>query len=107
MGPTGVGGNVLEPGTDPGWLPLGAQSMNNVARKNFSPNFPAYPSGHATFGAAAFQPLRCFYDKGETARTTSPRTSSSSPRSSTELASITLAQSGRVTRESSRAACGR
>jgi hypothetical protein len=65
MGPTGVGGNVLEPGTDPGWLPLGAQSTNNVGRKNFSPNFPAYPSGHATFGAAAFQSVRCFYDKGE------------------------------------------
>lgn len=65
MGPTGVGGNLLEPGTDPGWLPLGAQSTNKVGRKNFSPNFPAYPSGHATFGAAAFQSVRCFYDKGE------------------------------------------
>jgi vanadium chloroperoxidase len=56
---------VLEVGTDPGWLPLGAQSTNNVDRKNVAPDFPAYPSGHATFGAAAFQSVRCFYDKGE------------------------------------------
>jgi Vanadium chloroperoxidase N-terminal domain len=30
--------------------------------KNFTPNFPAYPSGHATFGAAAFHIARLFYD---------------------------------------------
>ena len=29
--------------------------------KNFTPPFPAYPSGHATFGAAAFQMTRLFY----------------------------------------------
>jgi vanadium chloroperoxidase len=29
--------------------------------KNFTPNFPAYPSGHATFGAAAFHITRRFY----------------------------------------------
>lgn len=29
--------------------------------KNFTPNFPAYPSGHATFGAAAFHIARLFY----------------------------------------------
>ena len=29
--------------------------------KNFTPNFPAYPSGHATFGAAAFHITRMFY----------------------------------------------
>jgi hypothetical protein len=29
--------------------------------KNFTPNFPAYPSGHATFGAAAFHITRLFY----------------------------------------------
>jgi hypothetical protein len=28
---------------------------------NFTPPFPAYPSGHATFGAALFQTLRRFY----------------------------------------------
>ena len=29
--------------------------------KNFTPPFPAYPSGHATFGAAAFHIARRFY----------------------------------------------
>ncbi len=64
-GPIAVGGNVLDAEADPGWLPLGAQSTNNVGKKNFTPNFPAYPSGHATFGAAAFQSVRCFYNKNE------------------------------------------
>ena len=40
---------------DPFWLPLGAPNTNAIDndKKNFTPNFPAYPSGHATFGAAA------------------------------------------------------
>jgi vanadium chloroperoxidase len=46
---------------DPGWLPLGAQSTNSPGLKNFTPNFPSYPSGHATFGAAAFHITRMFY----------------------------------------------
>jgi vanadium chloroperoxidase len=46
---------------DPGWLPLGAQSTNAPDMKNFTPNFPAYPSGHATLGAAAFHITRMFY----------------------------------------------
>lgn len=46
---------------DPGWLPLGAQSTNSTGKKNFTPNFPSYPSGHATFGAAAFHITRMFY----------------------------------------------
>ena len=29
--------------------------------RNFTPPFPAYPSGHATFGAAAFHIVRLFY----------------------------------------------
>ncbi|HEX6158838.1 MAG TPA: hypothetical protein VF111_01650 [Thermoanaerobaculia bacterium] len=68
--------------TDPGWLPLGAPATNSMNQsfaqpvsqvyphnqaivgrfKNFTPNFPAYPSGHATFGAAAFQITRLFYN---------------------------------------------
>jgi membrane-associated phospholipid phosphatase len=48
---------------DPGWLPLGAPSTNSPDTKNFTPPFPAYPSGHATFGAAAFHITRMFYDK--------------------------------------------
>ncbi|HYI12780.1 MAG TPA: hypothetical protein VEK57_27265 [Thermoanaerobaculia bacterium] len=46
---------------DPGWLPLGAPSTNSPGVKNFTPDFPAYPSGHATFGAAAFHITRMFY----------------------------------------------
>ncbi len=46
---------------DPFWLPLGAPNTNNTALKNFTPPFPAYPSGHATFGAAAFHITRLFY----------------------------------------------
>jgi vanadium chloroperoxidase len=63
-GPTGVGGDVLDLDADPNWLPLGAQNTNNVGQKNFTPNFPAYPSGHATFGAAVFQTVRRFYNCG-------------------------------------------
>jgi vanadium chloroperoxidase len=46
---------------DVGWLPLGAPSTNSMGAKNFTPPFPAYPSGHATFGAAAFHVTRLFY----------------------------------------------
>lgn len=47
---------------DPGWLPLGAPNTNSPGMKNFTPDFPAYPSGHATFGAAAFHITRMFYN---------------------------------------------
>jgi len=46
---------------DPGWLPLGGPSTNSPGMKNFTPDFPAYPSGHATFGAAALHITRRFY----------------------------------------------
>lgn len=65
---------------DPFWLPLGSPSSNAAIAglttsqgkfpfasvqlgnvKNFTPNFPAYPSGHAAFGAAAFHMARLFY----------------------------------------------
>lgn len=59
-GPTGVGdGNPATFG-DPTFTPLGAPA-SNLAGPNFSPPFPAYPSGHATFGGALFQILRRFY----------------------------------------------
>lgn len=48
---------------DPGWLPLGAPLSNRIG-KNFTPPFPAYPSGHATFGAAALHMARLFYGQG-------------------------------------------
>ncbi|HEX8130926.1 MAG TPA: phosphatase PAP2 family protein [Pyrinomonadaceae bacterium] len=50
---------------DPGWLPLGAPSTNSTGVKNFTPDFPAYPSGHATFGAAALHITRMFYGRPE------------------------------------------
>ncbi|MBW4705923.1 MULTISPECIES: vanadium-dependent haloperoxidase [unclassified Micromonospora] len=64
LGPTGQGGTELDPDTDIGWLPSGAPNTNNVGQKNRTPNFPAYPSGHATFGAAALQTVRQFYGRG-------------------------------------------
>src|SRR5215207_1648237 len=60
MGPTGVGNNDIDDDCQPDWLPLGAP-LTNATGKNVTPNFPAYPSGHATFGAAAFHITRLFY----------------------------------------------
>lgn len=60
MGPTGGADARFESTCDPQWLPLGGP-RSNATGKNFTPNFPAYPSGHATFGAAAFQITRLFY----------------------------------------------
>ena len=47
---------------DPGWAPLGQPKTNEPAARIFSrtPPFPAYPSGHATFGAAIFQVMQRF-----------------------------------------------
>jgi vanadium chloroperoxidase len=56
---TEANNNISDDG-DPHWLPLGAPATNSM-RKNFTPNFPAYPSGHATFGAAALHITRLFY----------------------------------------------
>jgi hypothetical protein len=55
-----VGVRMAVPGNgvaDPNWVPLGRPDTNGMG-KGLTPNFPAYPSGHATFGAAAFQLLR-------------------------------------------------
>lgn len=46
---------------DPTYSPLGAPA-SNLTGPNFTPPFPAYPSGHATFGAAMFQILRNVYN---------------------------------------------
>ncbi|MCT2592727.1 phosphatase PAP2 family protein [Streptomyces sp. N2-109] len=64
VGPARCGGEAPEPQGDPGWLPLGAPNTNNVGQKNTTPPFPTYPSGHATFGAAALQSARLFYGQG-------------------------------------------
>jgi hypothetical protein len=59
-GPSGTGDN--NPGTtgDALFSPLGAPA-SNLMGPNFTPPFPAYPSGHAGFGGALFQMLRDFY----------------------------------------------
>lgn len=44
---------------DPNWVPLGRPDTNGSG-VGLTPDFPAYPSGHATFGSAAFQLLRLF-----------------------------------------------
>jgi hypothetical protein len=45
------------PDGDPFWAPLG-MPQTNATRGTYTPPFPAYPSGHATFGAALMQVLR-------------------------------------------------
>lgn len=67
MGPAGAAStgpaavdNNFNTESHPYWLPLGAPSTNST-KKNFTPDFPAYPSGHATFGAAALHITRLFY----------------------------------------------
>jgi vanadium chloroperoxidase len=61
MGPAATQAeNNVSDDCDSSWLPLGAPNTNRIA-KNVTPNFPAYPSGHATFGAAAFHITRLFY----------------------------------------------
>ena len=45
---------------DPNFYPLGAAATNTHG-PNFTPPFPAYVSGHATFGGALFEILRKYY----------------------------------------------
>jgi len=59
-GPTGLGDGNPDTLGDLTFSPLGAPS-SNLSRVNFTPPFPAYPSGHAGFGGALFQTLRRFY----------------------------------------------
>ena len=51
----------------PNWRAFGISILNNMAfaglpreQQTITPNFPAYPSGHATFGGALFESLRVF-----------------------------------------------
>jgi hypothetical protein len=54
-------GNILTDG-DVNWRPLGAQGNDpNAITDDFTPPFPAYPSGHATFGGVTYEILRQFY----------------------------------------------
>lgn len=47
------------------WMPLGAPRSNDPGGTNFTPPFPAYTSGHATFGAATFRTLADFYGRDD------------------------------------------
>src|SRR5438046_10397590 len=59
-GPTRIGDSNPDTVVDPNFTPLGAPA-SNLTGPNFTPPFPAYPSGHAGFGGALFQTLRRFY----------------------------------------------
>jgi PAP2 superfamily len=72
FGPTGLGDMSKLRGRegDPFWLPLGAPRSNppvppvaGAGGSNFTPNFPAYPSGHATFGSACFEAVALLLGK--------------------------------------------
>jgi hypothetical protein len=67
-GPTGQGDGNPETVGDPDFSPLGAPATN-LQGPNFTPPFPAYPSGHAGFGGALFQTLRHFYGTDDIAFT--------------------------------------
>jgi hypothetical protein len=58
-GPTGRGdeNTIRTEAGNPFWLPLGAPLSNPTRTpvSNVTPNFPAYPSGHSTFGSASFE----------------------------------------------------
>ena len=54
----GIRGEQAPAGGDAFWAPLGGPTTNVPGRSTLTPPFPAYPSGHATFGAALFQSLR-------------------------------------------------
>src|SRR6266436_2719415 len=59
-GPTGLGDGNPDTIGDTNFSPLGAPA-SNLTGPNFTPPFPAYPSGHAGFGGALFQVMRRFY----------------------------------------------
>jgi vanadium chloroperoxidase len=105
MGPTApTPTHNIDNDCDPEWLPLGAPASNSFSAatrdkpersdRNFTPSFPAYPSGHATFGAAALHIVRLFY--GVAAGNRAPDTVFSGPFMSEELNGVTLDNSGTI-----------
>jgi membrane-associated phospholipid phosphatase len=57
---TGIRNAALPLQRDPTYYPLGAQDTNTQG-PDFTPPFPSYTSGHATFGGALFEILRQFW----------------------------------------------
>jgi PAP2 superfamily len=84
-GPSGLGDGNPDTLGDPTFSPLGAPA-SNLFSVNFTPPFPAYPSGHAGFGGALFQTLRNFYGRDDIAFTFT----------SDELNGVTLDNQGNV-----------
>jgi hypothetical protein len=68
MGPTGAGDGNAATVADPTYSPLGAPA-SNLNGPNFTPPFPAYPSGHAGMGGALFQTLRRYFGRDDVAFT--------------------------------------
>lgn len=63
-GTSGLGdGNAATKG-DAFWAPLGAPDTNGNRVRNFTPGFPAYPSGHSVFGSTCFNLIQEFYGVG-------------------------------------------
>src|SRR5438552_1706383 len=67
-GPTGLGDGNPDTVGDINFTPLGAPA-SNLTGPNFTPPFPAYPSGHAGIGGALFETLRNFYQTDQIAFT--------------------------------------
>lgn len=67
-GPTGLGDGNPDTIGDINFMPLGAPA-SNLTGPNFTPPFPAYPSGHAGLGGAIFQIMRRFYGTDDIAFT--------------------------------------
>jgi len=59
-GPTDLGDGNPDTIGDTNFMPLGSPA-SNLTGPNFTPPFPAYPSGHAGFGGTIFQIMRRFY----------------------------------------------
>ena len=52
---------VAETQEDPDWKPVGISVINTELAITPTPPFPAYPSGHSTFGSATFEIMRHFF----------------------------------------------
>lgn len=67
-GSSGEGDGNSATNGDASFKPMGAPA-SNLTGPNFTPPFPAYPSGHAGFGGALFQTLRRYYHTDDIAFT--------------------------------------